>query len=76
MLKYVGLRVLHAIPVLIGITIASFLLIHLVPGNPARIQLGPRATAAAVRLGPSSVSTELGPTIGRSGDSPVSEGAS
>ncbi|MGA8355224.1 MAG: ABC transporter permease [Solirubrobacteraceae bacterium] len=49
MLKYVGLRLLQAIPVLIGITIASFVLIHLVPGNPARIQLGPRATAEAVR---------------------------
>jgi peptide/nickel transport system permease protein len=49
MLKYVGLRLLQAIPVLFGITIASFILIHLVPGNPARIQLGPRATAVAVR---------------------------
>jgi peptide/nickel transport system permease protein len=48
MLKYVGLRVLQAIPVLIGITLASFLLIHLVPGDPARIQLGPHATAAQV----------------------------
>jgi peptide/nickel transport system permease protein len=47
-LKYVGLRLLQAIPVLIGITIASFFLIHLVPGDPARVQLGPRATAAAV----------------------------
>jgi peptide/nickel transport system permease protein len=48
MLKYVGLRLLQAIPVLVGITIASFLLLHLVPGDPARIQLGPHATAAQV----------------------------
>lgn len=48
MFKYVGLRLLQAIPVLLGITVASFFLIHLVPGDPARIQLGPRATAAAV----------------------------
>jgi peptide/nickel transport system permease protein len=48
MLKYVGLRLLQAIPVLVGITIVSFLLIHLVPGDPARIQLGPHATAAQV----------------------------
>jgi peptide/nickel transport system permease protein len=48
MLKYVGLRLLQAIPVLFGITLASFLLIHLVPGDPARIQLGPHATAAQV----------------------------
>jgi peptide/nickel transport system permease protein len=47
-LKYVGLRILQAIPVLIGITLASFLLIHLVPGDPARIQLGPHATVAQV----------------------------
>jgi peptide/nickel transport system permease protein len=46
--KYVGLRVLQAIPVLIGITIVSFILIHLVPGDPARLQLGPRASAAQV----------------------------
>lgn len=50
MLKYVGLRLLQAIPVLLGVTIVSFLLIHLVPGDPARIQLGPRATEASVRL--------------------------
>lgn len=49
MLKYVGLRLMQAIPVLIGITIASFVLIHLVPGDPARIQLGPRATEVSVR---------------------------
>lgn len=48
MLKYVGLRILQAIPVLLGITLASFLLIHLVPGDPARIQLGPHATVAQV----------------------------
>jgi peptide/nickel transport system permease protein len=48
-LRYVGLRVLQAVPVLVGVTVASFLLIHLVPGDPARIQLGPRATASAVR---------------------------
>lgn len=49
MLRYVGLRLLQAIPVLIGITIVSFLLLHLVPGDPARIQLGPHATVAQVQ---------------------------
>lgn len=43
-LKYVGARLLQTIPVLFGITILSFFLIHLVPGDPARIQLGPHAT--------------------------------
>ncbi len=46
MLKYVGLRLLQTLPVLFGITIVSFLLIHLVPGDPARIQLGPHANDA------------------------------
>jgi peptide/nickel transport system permease protein len=49
MVKYVGLRLLQAIPVLLGISIASFLLIHLVPGDPGRVELGPHATAGAVR---------------------------
>lgn len=48
MLRYVGIRLLQAIPVLLVITLASFLLIHLVPGDPARIQLGPRAPIAQV----------------------------
>jgi peptide/nickel transport system permease protein len=47
-LKYIGLRALQAVPVLVGITLASFMLIHLVPGDPARIQLGPHATVAQV----------------------------
>ena len=48
MLKYVGLRLLQAIPVLLGITVASFFLIHLVPGDPGRIELGPRVPISAV----------------------------
>lgn len=48
MLRYVGIRLLQTVPVLVGITLASFFLIHLVPGDPARIQLGVRATAAQV----------------------------
>jgi peptide/nickel transport system permease protein len=48
MLKYVGIRVLQAIPVLFFIMLASFLLIHLVPGDPARIQLGSHAPQSQV----------------------------
>lgn len=48
MLKYTAARIVHSLPVLISISIASFILIHLVPGDPARIALGPRATLAAV----------------------------
>jgi peptide/nickel transport system permease protein len=41
-------RVALAIPVVIGITIGAFALIHLVPGDPARILLGARASPEAV----------------------------
>jgi len=41
-------RVLTAVPVLLGVTLVSSLLIHLVPGDPARTLLGLKATAAQV----------------------------
>lgn len=41
-------RLLEIIPVVIGITTLAFALLRLVPGNPARIELGPRATPASV----------------------------
>jgi peptide/nickel transport system permease protein len=46
--SYIGHRVLQAVPVLIGVSLASFLLIHVVGGNPAAILLGPHATPKAV----------------------------
>jgi peptide/nickel transport system permease protein len=48
MTKYIGKRIVEMIPVLIGITIVSFLIVQLVPGDPVRILLGPRATPEAV----------------------------
>ena len=48
MTTYILRRVLQAIPVLIGITLVSFLLVHLVPGDPARVVLGTHATPSAV----------------------------
>jgi peptide/nickel transport system permease protein len=45
---YIFRRFLQAIPVLIGITLASFVLIHLVPGDPARVVLGAQATPEAI----------------------------
>jgi peptide/nickel transport system permease protein len=44
MLLYIGRRILVSVVVLLGIAALSFLIIHLVPGNPARIELGARAT--------------------------------
>jgi ABC-type dipeptide/oligopeptide/nickel transport system permease component len=41
---FLGRRLVHTIPVIVGITVASFVLIHLVPGDPIRIMLGGKAT--------------------------------
>ena len=58
MTAYIVRRIFQAIPVLIGITLATFILIHLVPGDPARIVLGAQATPKAVAtLNRSSAST-------------------
>jgi peptide/nickel transport system permease protein len=48
MLRYTLGRALSALPTLVAITFAAFLLVHLAPGDPARIQLGLRATPAQV----------------------------
>jgi peptide/nickel transport system permease protein len=44
MAAYVFRRILHMIPVLLLISIFVFMLVRLVPGDPAAIMLGPRAT--------------------------------
>jgi peptide/nickel transport system permease protein len=43
-IRFLGLRVVHTVPVILGITLASFVLIHLVPGDPIRIMLGGKAS--------------------------------
>ena len=48
MTAYLARRVLHALLVLLIVTLAAFLLIHLVPGDPVRITLGAHAPPAAV----------------------------
>lgn len=49
MRRYIAIRAVHAIPVLLGITFVGFFLIHLVPGDPVKIILGIHATAQAER---------------------------
>jgi peptide/nickel transport system permease protein len=41
-------RLLQAIVVVIGVTIFTFLLEHLIPGTVARAIVGPRATRGAI----------------------------
>ncbi len=45
MLKYIGRRVLHLIPVVIFISILIFTIIKLTPGDPVGANLDPKATA-------------------------------
>ncbi|GGB54035.1 ABC transporter permease subunit [Virgibacillus dakarensis] len=56
MLKYIVQRLLMLIPVLIGVSILTFSLIHLIPGDPARSMLGEKATEAQLE----SLRAELG----------------
>src|SRR5918911_3519357 len=40
MFGYISQRLLHAIPVLIGISVLTFAMLHLVPGDPVEIFAG------------------------------------
>jgi peptide/nickel transport system permease protein len=44
--RYILRRVLHLVPVLLGVSIVVFLVLQLAPGDPAEIMLGPEATQA------------------------------
>ncbi|MGA7173262.1 MAG: ABC transporter permease [Candidatus Dormiibacterota bacterium] len=48
MIGYLIRRILQSFIVLIGVTIITFILLHLLPGNPVAAILGPRATAADI----------------------------
>jgi peptide/nickel transport system permease protein len=43
-------RPLQLIPVLIGISLVTFILVQLMPGDPVRVMLGPRATEEAIKV--------------------------
>ena len=49
MVAYALRRVLLLLPTLLGMAIVTFFLLHLIPGDPARMLLGPDASAEAVR---------------------------
>jgi peptide/nickel transport system permease protein len=46
--RYILTRLLNLIPVLVGITLLVFLFLHLIPGDPAQILAGQRATPETV----------------------------
>ncbi len=47
---YLGRRLAQIIPVMLLVTVIVFLMIHLIPGDPASVILGARATPEAVAL--------------------------
>src|SRR5205085_6800148 len=48
--RYLSRRLLFVLPQLIGITFVTFLLIQIIPGDPARLMLGPLASADTIQL--------------------------
>ncbi|HGM5578578.1 TPA: ABC transporter permease [Pseudomonas putida] len=48
MLNYAMRRVLFLLPMLLGVSIVVFLVLHFIPGDPARLAAGPDATEADV----------------------------
>lgn len=48
LLSFVGRRLLASIGVLVGVSIVIFVIARVIPGDPARIALGPMASAAQV----------------------------
>lgn len=49
MLRFLVARLLQAVPVLIGVSVLVFLMIHLIPGDPAEIVAGQMATREDVQ---------------------------
>src|SRR5438309_10400714 len=52
MLTYISQRLLQAVPVLVGISVLSFLMLHLVPADPVQVVAGdkPLTPERAVEL--------------------------
>ncbi|MDA8194241.1 MAG: ABC transporter permease [Thermaerobacter sp.] len=48
MMRYTVARILQAVPTLLLLSLVSFLLIHVVPGGPAVVMLGDKATPALI----------------------------
>ncbi len=46
MLRYVGARLVMAVPVLLGVTVLVFSMLYLLPGDPVQAMLGESATSA------------------------------
>src|SRR5690554_165263 len=56
MASYILKRLLGTLPTLLGVSVLVFLSLHLTPGDPAQVILGPKATATSL----AALRTELG----------------
>lgn len=50
MARYIVRRILEAIPSLVGVSLLSFILLHIVPGNPVQLLLGQHYTPARAAI--------------------------
>ena len=50
MFGYIVRRLLYMTPILFGVSVVIFLILHLVPGDPARLVAGPDATKEDVEM--------------------------
>ncbi|MDI6895166.1 MAG: ABC transporter permease [Bacillota bacterium] len=50
MRRYIARRLLLVVPVLLGVSLLTFLMIHLTPGDPVQLMLGDQATPEAIAL--------------------------
>ncbi|OZM57211.1 peptide ABC transporter permease [Lottiidibacillus patelloidae] len=48
MLSYTIRRIMMVLPVLLGMTVIVFLIVHAIPGNPAQVMLGQQASKEAI----------------------------
>lgn len=46
--RFIVKRIIRVIPIVLAASVVIFLLLHITPGNPARIMLGPKASPAAI----------------------------
>lgn len=53
--RFLLFRPLQLLPVLLGISLITFMMVRAIPGDPARILLGVRSTPAALALHPRAV---------------------
>ncbi|HWT83448.1 MAG TPA: ABC transporter permease, partial [Candidatus Methylomirabilis sp.] len=50
MLRYILRRLIYMTPILFGVSLVIFLILHLVPGDPARLVAGLDATQEDVKI--------------------------